>query len=55
MKLAYDENDLLYALENAVEFLRAEEFPHDNGEQEAANEEAARLIDKMIKRRLRKG
>lgn len=43
--------DLVYALENAAEFLDNEEWPDDDGgKQEAANREAARRIRAMATR-----
>ena len=52
-------DDLLYAPENAAEFLELEEYPHDDGtetegQQEAANREAAKRIRRMAKRLLNK-
>ena len=42
-------DDLIFALENAAEFLENEEFP-DNGEQELANKEGAKRIRAMANR-----
>lgn len=42
-------DDLIFALDNAAEFLENEEFP-DNGEQELANKEGARPIRAMANR-----
>jgi len=43
--------DLIFALENAAEFLEFEEWAeNDGGAQEAANREAAKRIRKMAKR-----
>ena len=42
--------DLCWALDNAAEFLENEAFPHDDGEQEAANKDGARRIRRMVKR-----
>lgn len=43
--------DLAYALDNAAEFLKNEEWPErDGGQQVAANREAAKRISKMAKR-----
>jgi hypothetical protein len=52
-------DDLLYALGNAAEFLELEQFPHDDGtdtegQQEAANREAAKRIRRMAHRYMRK-
>ncbi len=42
-------DDLIFALDNAAEFLENEEFP-DNGEQELANREGAKRIRAMANR-----
>ena len=54
----FERDDLLFALENAAEFLELEEYPHDDGtekegQQEAANREAAKRIRRMVKRLIR--
>lgn len=50
-KAKFEPFDLIYALQNAAEFLELEEWPDDdNGAQEAANREAAKRIRKMAKR-----
>lgn len=48
--------DLIYALEQAADFLRSEEWPEpaDRDAQHAANREAAKRIEKMASRYARK-
>ena len=49
-------DDLMYAMENAAEFLETEEWPDDDGgAQVAANHEAAKRIRAMAKRLDRRG
>jgi len=48
-KLKWILDDLIFALENAAEFLEMEEFP-DDGEQELANREGAKRIRAMANR-----
>lgn len=49
---SFELDDLLYAMENAAEFIYNEEWPEptDKQAQEAANREAAKRIRKMMKR-----
>lgn len=51
-KPKFEPYDLVYALENAAEFLDNEEWPEpeDKERQEAANREAARRIRRMADR-----
>lgn len=49
-KKIWNDVDLMYAFENAAEFLENEEYPHDSGQQEAANKEAAKRIRQMAMR-----
>lgn len=49
---AFEPYDLIYALEQAAEFLENEEWPDPDGKaaQEAANKEGARRIRRMAER-----
>ena len=51
-KNGFDLDDLLYALENAAEFLETEQWPEPETKpyQEAANREGAKRIRRMCRR-----
>lgn len=50
-KLNFEIFDLVYALENAAEFLETEQWPEDDGgKQHAANDYAAKLIRKLAEK-----
>lgn len=50
----FDSDDIIWALENAAEFLEGEEFPDETGVQEAANKKAAKIIRTLVKNRIKK-
>jgi len=54
-KSLWKTSDLVYALENAAEFLENEEWPEDDGGvQVAANKEGAKRIRAMTERLIKK-